>query len=87
MQDKVIASRELLDPLKMLYSQQEQETRPSPLHKVLGGSTVQPSSYSMGIGAVCPGAKWPGRETDNPPPSSAEVQNAGAMPTLPHSSS
>jgi hypothetical protein len=36
--------------------------------------------------ALSPGVKWPGRETDNSPPSSAEVKNGGLIPTLPHTS-
>jgi hypothetical protein len=31
--------------------------------------------------------KWPGREADHSPPSSAEVKNVGAVPPLPHMSS
>jgi hypothetical protein len=33
------------------------------------------------------GLKRPGREADHPPPSSAEVKNAGAILHLPHTSS
>jgi hypothetical protein len=33
------------------------------------------------------GVERPGREVDNPPLSSAEVKNVGALPSLPHTSS
>jgi hypothetical protein len=35
-------------------------------------------------GAISPGVKGPGRETDHSPPSSADVKNGGAIPPLPH---
>jgi hypothetical protein len=35
------------------------------------------------LGAVSPRLKWPGRVTDNLPPSSAKVKNVGAIPPLP----
>jgi hypothetical protein len=38
-------------------------------------------------GEISPGAKRLGREADHSPPSSAEVKNGGAMPSLPHTSS
>jgi hypothetical protein len=38
-------------------------------------------------GALSPGVKRLGREADHSPPSSAEVKNDGAIPTLPHMSS
>jgi hypothetical protein len=41
----------------------------------------------MGTGALSPGVKLPGREADNPPPSSAVVKNGGAIPPLPYMSS
>jgi hypothetical protein len=34
-------------------------------------------------GAISPGVRWPGREDDHSSPSSAEVKNGGAIPTLP----
>jgi len=37
------------------------------------GPGVHPASYTMGTGSF-PGAKWPGRGFENPPPSSAEVK-------------
>jgi hypothetical protein len=35
-------------------------------------------------GALSPGAKRPGREPDHSPPTSAEINNGGAIPPLPH---
>jgi hypothetical protein len=43
------------------------------LHVVLTDSRVHPTSYSMGTGAHSPGVKQPGREADQSPPTSAEV--------------
>jgi hypothetical protein len=34
-----------------------------------------------------PGVKWPGREADHIPPSSAEAKDGGAIPPLSHMSS
>jgi hypothetical protein len=34
--------------------------------------------------AISLGVKWPGREADHSPLSSAEVKNGGAIPPLPH---
>jgi hypothetical protein len=39
------------------------------------------------LGALSPGVKRPGREADLSPQSSAEVENGGATPSLPHMSS
>jgi hypothetical protein len=38
-------------------------------------------------GALSPGVKQQGHEADHSPPSSAEVKNGGAIPSLPHASS
>jgi hypothetical protein len=38
---------------------------------------------TSGEGALTSGVKWPWRETDNSPPSSAEVKKGGAIPPLP----
>jgi hypothetical protein len=38
-------------------------------------------------GAVSPGVKRLGSEADHSPPTSAEVKNGGAIPSLPHTSS
>jgi hypothetical protein len=38
-------------------------------------------------GAISPGVKQPGRKADHSPPSSAEVNNGGDIPPLPHMSS
>jgi hypothetical protein len=45
-------------------------------------STVQPASYPLGTGALFPGVKQLGRETDHTPPSSDDIKNDGAMPLL-----
>jgi hypothetical protein len=37
--------------------------------------------------ALSPGVKRPGSETDHLPPSSVEIKNGGAVPTLPHTPS
>jgi hypothetical protein len=50
------------------------------LHNVQTGSVAQPASYAMGTGAVSPGVKRLGRETDHSHPSRAEVENNGAIP-------
>jgi hypothetical protein len=44
------------------------------LHVVQTGSGSHPASYLMGTGRFSRGAKRPGRETDNSPPTSAEVK-------------
>jgi hypothetical protein len=36
------------------------------------------------LGALPPGVKWPGHEADHSSPSSAKVNNGGALPPLPH---
>jgi hypothetical protein len=43
-------------------------------HRVHIRSEGRPTSYTMGIGALSPGIKRPGRETDHSPPSSDEVK-------------
>jgi hypothetical protein len=57
------------------------------LHSVQTGSGANPDSYPMGAGALSPGVKWPRREADHSPPTSAAVNNDGAMLPLPHTSS
>ena len=37
------------------------------------GSKPHPASYNMGTGSFPEGVKWPGHGADNPPASSAEV--------------
>jgi hypothetical protein len=54
------------------------------LHSVQTGSGADPASYSIGTEALSPGIKWPGREADHSPPSSAKVKKAEAVPLLPH---
>jgi hypothetical protein len=44
------------------------------LHRVQNGSGAHPASYPMGIRGTSLGVKWPGREADHSPPSSAEVK-------------
>jgi hypothetical protein len=43
-------------------------------HRFKNGSGAQPASYPMGARGSYPGVKWPGREADHSPPSSAEVK-------------
>jgi hypothetical protein len=52
-------------------------------------SSPQPTERSIEWvqGALVPGVKRPGRETDHSPPSTAEVKNDGAIPPLSHTSS
>jgi hypothetical protein len=59
----------------------------SVFHSVQTGSGTHPASYTMFTWALSMGVKWPGREADHSPPSSAEVKNGGAIPPLPHKSS
>jgi hypothetical protein len=54
------------------------------LHSVQTGTQAHPASYPIGTGAISPGVKRPGREADHSPPSSAEVNNGGAIPPPPH---
>jgi hypothetical protein len=44
---------------------------------------AHPASYPMGIGALSPGVKRPGREPDYSPPSSAEVKNLRTYTSTP----
>jgi hypothetical protein len=44
-------------------------------HRVQNGSGAHPASYPMGTRGSFPGLKWPGREADHLPLSSAEVKN------------
>jgi hypothetical protein len=50
-------------------------------------SGAHPASYPTGTRGDFPGVKRPGREGDQSPPSSAEVKNGGAIPSLAHMSS
>jgi hypothetical protein len=38
------------------------------------GSGVHPTSFPVGAGVLSPAVKWPGREADHSPPTSAEVK-------------
>jgi hypothetical protein len=49
------------------------------LCNVQTGSGAHPASYP---GALSPGVERPGRQADHSPPSSAEVENGGAVPLL-----
>jgi hypothetical protein len=57
------------------------------LHKIQTGSGTHPASYLMDTGSLSPEVKRSGRETDNSPPSNAEVKYGGAIPPLLHASS
>jgi hypothetical protein len=43
-------------------------------HRVQNCAGAHPASYPMSTGALFLGVKWPGREADHSPPSSAEVK-------------
>jgi len=43
-------------------------------HRVQTGSGAHSATYPMGTEALCLGVKWPGREADHSPPSSARVK-------------
>jgi hypothetical protein len=45
-------------------------------HRIRTGSGAHPASYPMDTRGSFPELKWPGREGDHSPPSSAEVKNA-----------
>jgi hypothetical protein len=45
-------------------------------------SGAHQASYSMGTGSLSLGVKWPGREADHSPPSSAELKMRGDIPPL-----
>jgi hypothetical protein len=45
------------------------------LRSIQTGSGAHLASYPMGTGALSPGVKRPGRETDHSSPLSAEVEN------------
>jgi hypothetical protein len=52
------------------------------LYIVQTGSGAHPASYIMGTVGCFPGGK-----SDHSPPTSAEVKNSGAIPSLPHAPS
>jgi hypothetical protein len=58
-------------------------------HSVQTASWARQASYTLDKegGDVSPGVKRYGRETDHLSQSSAQVQNGGAIPPLPHLSS
>jgi hypothetical protein len=63
------------------------ETRDCLLHGVKTGSGAHPVSCAMGTGGSFSGVKWPGRDADRSPLSSAEVRNGGGIHVRPHTSS
>jgi hypothetical protein len=53
-------------------------------HRVQDGSGAHPASYPMGARCgLSMGVKWPGREANHSPPSSAEVKNAWNYTSIP----
>jgi hypothetical protein len=52
-------------------------------HCLQNGSGAHPASYPMGIRSSSLGVKWPGREADHSPPSSAEVKNEWSYTSTP----
>jgi hypothetical protein len=53
------------------------------LHSIhTGCGPTQPPIWWV-PGTISPGLKWPGREADHSPPSSAKVENGGAVPLFP----
>jgi hypothetical protein len=57
------------------------------LHSSQTGPGARPASYPMDTGGSFPGGKAAGREIHHSRPSSAEVNNDGAVPPLPNTSS
>jgi hypothetical protein len=55
-------------------------------HDVQTGSGPHPAPYTVGTECCFPGVMWPWHEADHLPPSSAEVEAGGAIPSLPHTS-
>jgi hypothetical protein len=51
------------------------------------GSEAHPASYPVGTGAISPGVKRQGRESDHSLPANAEVKNCGNIPQLSHKAS
>jgi hypothetical protein len=56
------------------------------LHSIQTGSGFHPASYPVGTGGSFPGVKRPRLEADHSSSFSAEVNNGGAMTSLPHTS-
>jgi hypothetical protein len=56
--------------------------KPYLLYNGQTGSRVHPVSYLIGTVCSLPGGKAAGGKTDYTPPSSAEVKDGGAIPTL-----
>jgi hypothetical protein len=53
------------------------------LHNVQTSSRAHTATYIMGTRHCFTRVKWPGREADHSPLSSAEVDNGGTIPPLP----
>jgi hypothetical protein len=64
----------------MFESRQGQDF--SLLRSVYTGSGANPASYPLSKEALSPKVKLPRREADNSPPSSVEIKNGGAAPSL-----
>jgi hypothetical protein len=47
------------------------------------GSGAHPASYPKGTGALSHGVKWPGREADHSPPTTAEVKKTRVYTSTP----
>jgi hypothetical protein len=52
----------------------------SPPHRVHPASVVHSVSYPRGTGVSYPGVKWPGHETDDWRPYSAQIKKARSRP-------
>jgi hypothetical protein len=72
-----------ISPLKILFSVQGYIMLSFGRIRVSMGVVRHPASYPMGTRDSFPGVKRPGRETDNSPPSSAEVKNAWSYTSTP----
>jgi hypothetical protein len=57
----------------------------STVFRLILGPTQPPNQWVPG--ALFPGVKWPGRDADHSPLSSAEAKKGGGKPPLPHMSS
>jgi hypothetical protein len=64
----------LVDSLKIFNSQHG--------HNIQTDSGAHPASYSVGASADSMGVMGQGHESDHSPPSTAEVKNGGAIPSL-----
>jgi hypothetical protein len=53
------------------------------LQNIQTGSGTNSASYFKGTRSFFPGAKWPGNEADQSPPSSAKIKNVWSYTTTP----